>query len=79
MRFDIKITTPNGVLFAICMKRTHAEHANVVTNGNKNEKKTKMSVFQAHEKLGHKYARATVQIAESLGWVLTGNRTINCA
>ena len=53
------------------MKRTHAEHANVVTNGNKNEKKTKMSVLQAHEKLGHINARATVQITDSLGWVLT--------
>ena len=38
-----------------------------------------MSVLQAHEKLGHINARATVQIANSLGWVLTGNRTINCA
>ena len=56
LRFDIKITTPNGVLYAICMKRTHAEHANVVTNGNKNEKMTKVSVLQAHEKLGHIYA-----------------------
>ena len=79
LRFDIKITTPNGVLFAICMKRSHAEHANVVTNGNRNEKMTKMSVLQAHEKLGHINARATVQIAESLGWKLTGNQTINCA
>ena len=79
LRFDIKITTPNGVLFAICMKRSHAEHANVVTNGNKSEKMTKMSVLQAHEKLGHINARATVQIAESLGWILTGNKTINWA
>ena len=79
LRFDIKIATPNGVLFAICMKRSHAEHANVVTNGNKNEKMAKLSVLQAHEKLGHINAWATVQIAESLGWVLTGNRTINCA
>ena len=61
------------------MKRSHAEHANVVTNGNKNEKMTKMSVLQAHEKLGHINVRSTVQIAESLGWVLTGNQTINCA
>ena len=61
------------------MKRTHAEHANVVTNMNKPEKKTKMSVLQAHEKLGHINARATVQIADSLGWILTGNQTINCA
>ena len=79
LQFNIKITTPNGVLFAICMKRSHAEHANVVTNGNKNEKMTKMSVLQAHEKLGHINAWSTVQIAESLGWVLTGNQTINCA
>ena len=61
------------------MKRTHAEHANVVTNTNKPEKKTKMSVLQAHDKLGHINAWATVQIADSLGWILTGNRTINCA
>ena len=31
LQFDIKITTPNGVLYAIYMKRTHAKHANVVT------------------------------------------------
>ena len=61
------------------MKRTHAEHANVVTNTNKPEMKTKMSVLQAHKKLGHINARVTVQIADSLGWTLTGNRTINCA
>ena len=79
MRFDIKITTPNGVLYAIYMKRTHAEHANVMTNMNKPEKKTKMSVLQAHKKLGHINAWATVQIADSLGWTLTGNGTINCA
>ena len=60
------------------MKRTHAEHANVVTNTNKPEKKTKMSVLQAHEKLGHINAWATVQIADSLGWILKGNQTINC-
>ena len=76
LRFDIKITTPNGVLFAICMKRSQVEHANVVTNGNKNEEMTKLSVLQAHEKLGHINAQATVQIAESLGWVLTGNRQL---
>ena len=79
LRFDIKITTPNGVLYAIYMKRTHAEHANVVTNTNKPEKKTKMSVLQVHKKLGHINAWATVQIADSLGWTLTGNGTINCA
>ena len=79
LQFDIKITTPNGVLYAIYMKRAHAEHANVVTNTNKPEKNTKMSVLQVHEKLGHINACATVQIADSLGWRLTANRTINCA
>ena len=73
LQFDIKITTPNGVLFAIYMKRTHAEHANVVTNMNKPEKNTKMSVLQAHEKLRHISACVTVQIADSLGWTLKGN------
>ena len=41
LRFDIKITTPNGVLYAIYMKRIHAEHTNVVTNMNKPEKNAK--------------------------------------
>ena len=66
--FDIKITTANVVLYAIYMKQTQAEHANVVTNKNKPEKNTKMSVLQAHEKLRHINACATVQIADSLGW-----------
>ena len=57
----------------------YAEHANVVTNKNKPEKNTKMSVLQAHEKLRHINACVTVQIADSLGWVLTRDRAINCA
>ena len=48
-------------------------------NMNKPEKNTKMSVLQAHKKLGHINARATVQIADSLRWTITGNRTINFA
>ena len=79
LQFDIKITTPNGVLYAIYMKRTHAEHTNVVTNTNKPEKNAKMSVLQAREKLGHINAHATGQIADLLGWTLTGNQTIYCA
>ena len=69
--FDRKITTPNGVLYVILMKRTQAEHANVVMNNNKPEKNTKMSLLQAHEKLGHINAHVTVQITDSLGWVPT--------
>ena len=75
LHFDIKITTPNGVLYAIYMKQTQAEHANIVMNKNKTEKNSKMSVLQAHKKL----RCATVQIADSLGWVLTRDQTINCA
>ena len=56
------------------MKWTQAEHANVVTNKNISEKNTKMSLLQAHEKLGHINAHVTVQIADSLGWVLTGDQ-----
>ena len=32
-----------------------------------------------HKKLRHINAWATVQIADSLGWIITGNRTISCA
>ena len=38
-----------------------------------------MRLLQAHEKLRHINACATVQIADSLGWVLTGDQKINCA
>ena len=79
LHFDIKITTPNGVLYAIYIKQTHAKHANVVMNTNKTEKNTKMSVLQAHKKLRHINACVTVQITDSLGWILTKNQTINCA
>ena len=61
------------MLYAIYMKQTQAEHANVVMNKNIPEKNTKMSVVQAHEKLGHINACVTAQIADSLGWILTGD------
>ena len=41
-------------------------------------RRQKMSVLQVNKKLGHVNERATVQIADSLGLTLTGNRTINC-
>ena len=60
-------------------EKTQAEHANVVTNKNKPENNTKMSLLQSYVKLRHISACAIAQIAGSLGWVLTGDRKINCA
>ena len=44
---------PNGTLFAMYVKHTQQEVANVATTNDKEMKKVKMSVQQAHEKLGH--------------------------
>ena len=43
----------NGMLFAMYVKHTQEEVANVATTNKNGAKQVKMSVQQAHEKLGH--------------------------
>ena len=45
----------------------------------KGTKQAKMSVQQAHEKLGHINKRATKEHTKNLGWLLTDNQPLNCA
>ena len=45
----------------------------------KGMKQVKMSVQQAHEKLGHINKRAMKEIAKNLGWLLTDNQLLDCA
>ena len=60
---------PNGTLFAMYMKQTQDEVANVATT---------RSIQQAHEKLGHINERATKEIAKNVGWKLTDNQPLSC-
>ena len=77
MKFDIKISTPNGMLFAMYVKYTQEEVANVATARDKVTKQVKMSVQQAHEKLGHINERAMKEIAKNLGCTLTDNHVLH--
>ena len=67
------------MLFAMYVKCTQEEVANVAAMSDKGTKQVKMSVQQAHEKLGHINKRVTKEIAKSLGWSLTDNQPLNCA
>ena len=62
--FDIKIPTATSCLFAICLKRRVIDDAAMA-------EVTKMTVMQAHQKLGHINEDMTRKVAKSLGWELT--------
>ena len=61
------------------VKCTQEEVANVATISDKGTKQLKMSVQQAHEKLGHINKRVMKEITKGLGWLLTDNQPLNCA
>ena len=54
IKFDIKISTPNGLLYAICIKQRQEEVAGVATTNHEFKKEVKMTLIQAHEKHGRK-------------------------
>ena len=56
------------MLFAMYVKQTQDEVANVATAGGKATKQVKMSVQQTHERLGHINKRVMKEIAKNLGW-----------
>lgn len=63
--FDIKITTPNGMIFAMFLWRE------IGAAGIKAEAMT-MDYKVAHAKLGHLGEDATKAVAKHLGWTVTG-------
>ena len=71
--FDIKIQTPKGVIFAAYFERT--ELGNAATS----EEQIKMTMEQAHEKLGHIGEKAVIETAKKLGWKLTKTTMPKCA
>ena len=75
----MKNSTRNGTLFAMYVKHTQEEVANVATAREKVSKQVKMSVQHSHKKLGHINERVMKEIAKNLGWSLTDNQPLNCA
>ena len=71
--FDIKIQAPKGVIFAVYFERT--ELGNAATS----DKQIKMTIEQAHEKLGHIGEKAVIETAKKLGWKLTKTTMPKCA
>ena len=67
------------MLFAMYMKQTQNEVANVATSGSNLKKQVQISAQQAHEKLGCINERVMKEIARNLGWKLTDNQPLNCA
>ena len=65
IRFDIKVHSPKGVLYAAYFKRD-MEVGNQAT-----DQKISMSIQQAHHRLGHINEDATRATAKHLGWTIT--------
>jgi hypothetical protein len=63
--FDIVINTPKGVVYAMYFRRD-SELAGAAT-----DKTVKLTIQQAHDRLGHFGEDATRQTAKQLGWELT--------
>jgi hypothetical protein len=63
LKFDIKIATASGCLFAICLTRREVGDAALAAV-------QKMTVLQAHQRLGHCNEDTTRQAAKLLGWEL---------
>ena len=79
IKFDIKISTPNGFLYAMCIKCMQEEVVGVVTTNHESKMEVKMMLMQAQEKLGHINECATKEILKALGWELTNMRVLHCA
>jgi len=70
--FDIAIRTPKGVLYAIYLKRT-SEIAGAAT-----DKKIRVTIAQAHGRLGHCGEDVTRKTAKLLGWELIPGPMMPC-
>ena len=79
IKFDIKISMLNGVVYAMCIKQIQEEEAGVATTNCEVTKEAKMILMQAHEKLGHINECTTKEISKVHGWKLTDMKALNCA
>ncbi len=69
VKFDIPIDTPEGIVFAMCAKRT--EVSAVAVN-------TTLNIDKAHRLLGHQSEEATRKTAKHLGWTITKGAMSPC-
>ena len=65
--------------FAMYVKQTQDEVANVATTGGNSTKQLNMSVQKAHKKLVHINERVAKDIAKNLDWRVMDNKPLNCA
>jgi Reverse transcriptase (RNA-dependent DNA polymerase) len=75
--FDIRIETPEGLVFAVNMQRVEAENTpnkageiNAVGRA-KNDSPIKMSIQKAHDLLGHIGETMCRKVAKTLGWEIS--------
>lgn len=69
VKFDIPIDTPEGIVFAMCAKRT--EVSAVAVNA-------PMNIDKAHRLLGHQSEEATRKTAKHLGWTISKGAMSPC-
>ena len=69
VKFDIPIDTPEGIVFAMCAKRTEVGAAAVNAS---------MDINKAHRLLGHQSEEATRKTAKHLGWTVTKGAMSPC-
>ena len=63
LKFDIRITTPRGMVFCIYLRRT--------SKGEMSAAAIKMGIKKAHDQLGHADEDRTRAMAKYLGWDIT--------
>ena len=79
IRFDIKIETPEGCVFAMYVTRERESEMGTVAAENNNNKTTTMTFRQAHDRLGHMSDATTRETAKQLGLHITKTQTLPCA
>ena len=67
LKFDITVDTPKGMIFAMYFKPQKQEMAGTVTDS----KPMKLTIQQAHDRLGHCSEDATRKTAKYRGWEIT--------
>jgi GAG-pre-integrase domain len=69
--FDVRIKTAKGVLYGVKIKSQ-----NKFCGAASERISQKMTVMEAHYKLGHLGMQAVKNVADSLGWRLTGKEAV---
>jgi hypothetical protein len=72
VKFDIKIETGRGCVFAACFRRRIDEHSEFGFSN------IRMNILQAHRRLGHSNEDTTRKIDRSLGWDITRGSLDTC-